>query len=897
MFLDFALLGLGASAAYALIGQGIVLIFRGSGIVNLSHGALAMLGAYIFGLLRAEHGWQTVPALLVAVAAVTLVGVAVDQIVLRRLRTASAVARLIATLGVFLIVYSVAQIFWNQTEVFVGPVFHQTPVDIAGAVIPSDRLWTFGAAAALTVILTLVWRYTKAGWLTEAVAENDRAVAALGWSPQLISTGTWAAGAALAGLAGALICPFTQLNVDTLSLILIPGLAAALVGGFRSFPLTLLGGLVVGVGQSLAGNYIHIDGASDALPFVLIMVIMVVKGSALPLRGHVFDRLPVVGLGRIDPLYAAVGVTIGLVVAFVLTSATWLSAVTGTFAVAIILLSLVVIIGYAGQVSLAQYALAGIAALVASQLVAAAHWAFILALLVGIIAATLVGLLFALPALRTRGVNLAIVTLGLGVATQALLFDNSKYTGSLSGVEVGQPSLFGWNIGALSHPGRYAALSMVAFAIAAVAVANLRRSRSGRRLLALRSNERAAAAVGISVYAGKLYAFAIAGALAGLGGVVLAFTSQTVVFTQYSPLNSITAVAQVVIGGVGYVFGALGGAQLASGSIGSVVELSWQSVILYLPLFGGVALLATLMVAPDGNTHELIRVLYRASGIGARRDRSQVEVKMDVPTPRVPPKALVVEGMSVRYGGVVAVSELSLSVAPGEIVALIGPNGAGKTSFTDAVSGFTPCEGAVRIDGAEVTGWSPHRRARAGMVRTFQALELFEGMTVLENLQAASESQEASAPLTDLVRPGSRRLSDTAIAAAREFDLGEVLGKRPAELSFGQRRMVAIARAAASGPSVLMLDEPVAGLSDHQITDFADRVRRLATDWGMAILLIEHDMNFVMSISDRVVVMEFGRQIATGTPAEIAADPAAIAAYLGDETTEATPSLRPVEAT
>jgi sulfate-transporting ATPase len=880
--LDFLLLGLGASAAYALLGQGIVLIFRGSGIVNLSHGALAMLGAYIFGLLRGDRGWSTVPAMLVAIAVVTIVGVGVDQVILRKLRHASAIARLIATLGVFLVVYAMGTILWGQDETYVTPIFPSRPTKILGAVVPSDRLYTLLVAVVLTAVLTAIWRFTRIGWLTEAVAENERTLAALGWSSQLISTGTWAVGAALAALAGILICPFTQLNIGDLSLLIIPALAAALIGGFRSFPLTLVGGLVVGIGQSEAGNYIHTTGSSDALPFVLIMLVMIFRGSALPLRGHLFDRLAAVGLGRIDPLYLVAATVAGGLLFSLLTSAVWLAAVAGTFSVAIILLSLVVVIGYAGQLSLAQYALAGIGALVAAQLVASAHWPFIAALPIGVVTAAISGLVFALPALRTRGVNLAVVTLGLGVAVQSIVFNNASYTGSLSGVQVGQPSLFGWSIGPLSHPGRYAAVTMVLFAAAAMAVANLRRGRSGRQLLAIRSNERAAAALGINVTASKLYAFGVAGALAGLGGVILAFTAQSVVFTEFSPINSITAVADVVIGGVGYIFGAFNGAQLSSGSFGSIVAIYWQKIDLYLPLIGGVALLLTLMVAPDGNTHQMLRGLYRQKRILNRRKRYRVEIATVDTQPRVVPKTLFVENLSVRYGGVTAVSDLNLSVKPGQIVALIGPNGAGKTSFTDAVTGFTKSTGTVRLDDQVVSGWPAHERSRAGMVRSFQGLELFDGMTVSENLQAASETRDLAALFGDLARPGRPRLNAIATAAATEFGLLDDLDKQISELSFGQRKLVAIARAVASSPSVLILDEPVAGLDDERTAEFATLVRRLAQNWGIAILVIEHDMNFVMSLSDEIVVMEFGRQVATGTPTEIASNESAIAAYLGD---------------
>jgi ABC-type branched-subunit amino acid transport system ATPase component len=243
---------------------------------------------------------------------------------------------------------------------------------------------------------------------------------------------------------------------------------------------------------------------------------------------------------------------------------------------------------------------------------------------------------------------------------------------------------------------------------------------------------------------------------------------------------------------------------------------------------------------------------------------------------------LTVRDLSVRYGTVAAVQGVSLEVAPGEVVGVIGPNGAGKTSLMDAITGFTRCTGDVLLGGLSITGLSAHARARGGVSRSFQSLELFDEMTVLENLLVASESREKPwAAATSLVWPGKPSLSPAAVAAVREFDLADCLTRRPADLSYGQRRLVGIARALAAEPSVLLLDEPVAGLDSGESAEFARLVRRVADEWGMGVLVIEHDMSFVMSLCDRIVVLDFGRMIAAGTPDEVRYDPAAVAAYLG----------------
>lgn len=880
--LTYALLGIGAGAVYALLGQGIVLIYRGSGILNLSHGALAMMAAYIFGLLRADQGWSSWAAGSVAVVAVAGVGFVVDGVILRALREVSALARLIATLGVFLVVYASATLAWGTEAPLVFPIFPSSPVTILGATLRQDIFWTLGCAVVLTVALTALWRRTKLGWLAEAVAENEQAAASLGWSPQMVSNATWVAGAGLAGFAGVLIAPIAQLSVDSLSLLVIPALAAAIIGGFKSFPITLVGGVVVGVAQSLTANYVDVTGAADALPFLLIIIVMTLRGSSLPQRGHVFDRLPSVGSGRVSLGWLVASVLVGVVGITLMDSSQWLAAVAGTFAAGTILLSLVVLVGYAGQVSLAQFALAGLGGLISVHLCGGAGWSFPLACVVGVLAASAVGVVFALPALRTRGANLAVVTLGLGVATQAMIFNNTDYTGALAGLDVGSTTLGGWDIGAIDHAGRYATVCFVLFMGSACVVANLRRGRSGRRLLAVRSNERSAAAAGISVWGAKLYAFAVAGGLAGLGGNMLVFSASTATFSGFNPITSIAGVANAMIGGVGYVGGALAGALLSSQSFGSVIAVNVDSIDSYLPLIGGIAVLATLMAAPNGQVRQLVDLVARL-----RARLPAARLKPGAPLPevdpvRVAPRALSVEAVSVRYGAVAAVTDVTLRVEPGEVVGLIGPNGAGKTSFMDAVTGFVSSTGQVSVGDAVVSGWSPARRAQGGMTRSFQGLELFDDMTVLENLQAASEPRNLTSYLTDLVRPGRLPLTTAAVAALHEFNLQDCLDKRPTELSYGQRRLVAIARACAAAPSVLLLDEPVAGLDDDQSAECAALVRRLATSWGMAILVIEHDMNFVMGLCDRLVVVDFGRQIAAGTPDQISHDEVALRAYLGE---------------
>jgi sulfate-transporting ATPase len=243
---------------------------------------------------------------------------------------------------------------------------------------------------------------------------------------------------------------------------------------------------------------------------------------------------------------------------------------------------------------------------------------------------------------------------------------------------------------------------------------------------------------------------------------------------------------------------------------------------------------------------------------------------------------LELHGVSVSFRGIVAVDQLSLEVHSGEVVGLIGPNGAGKTTAIDAVTGYVSLgHGWIAFDGASIDKWPVHRRARLGISRSFQSLELFEDLSVYENLLAASDRRDRVAYVSNLVRPGRAELSPTARAAIKEFDLADCLTELPSRLPYGRRRLIAIARALATDPKILLLDEPAAGLDTNESAELTALIRWLAAEWGLGILLVEHDMSVIMNSCQRIAVIDFGRKIAEGTPERISSDPNVIAAYLG----------------
>jgi len=901
-FLQYVILGLGAGAAYTLLAQGVVLIYRGSGIVNFAQGAIAMVGGYLWYVTcETNLGWSFWPSFLVGVLAATAIGLIFQQVVLRAITRAGAspLTKVIATLGLLIVVQ--ALVIQKYTDVPVTAIPQYLPAHLwhAGKIlIEEDRIILLVIAGALTTALWAWSKFTKTGLAITASAENERAVSTLGWSPNKLGAITWGLGSALAGAAGILLGPVTGLDpIGFVLVVTISGLAAALVGGFRSFPLTMLGGMILGIGQSVIllwqthiASFLGLQvltGSETIISFIVIIVVLVVRGRGLPLRSHVVERLPKLGSGiKKWPEIILATVLVG-VIGFFFFNSSWQSALSYSLLSGIIILSVIILTGFTGQLSLAQYAIAGMGAVFASNLIEHQHLDPLLALIAGALLAVPASLLFAIPALRTRGVNLAVVTLSLGYTVQEIIFTNTQIIGNINkdGTPIGVVHFFGINVNSLVYPQRWVLVCLIAFVLVALMTANLRRSASGRRLLAVRTNERAAASLGISVFRAKIYAFGVAGAFAAIGGILIGYQFTVTTYTAYDAFSSIYAVAYAVIGGVGYVIGAALGAGMVPGGLGTnifnLLHLgTWTATI------GGVILLVLVIFQPNGGVEPgakqwgpLMDKLLRRKEVAYVLPQTTAE--------RVAPGSLVVNEVGVRFGGVVAVDGVSLEVNAGQVVGLIGPNGAGKTTFIDSVTGFVRTTGgSIILDGVDVTSWSAAKRSGSGIRRSFQSLELFEDLTVLENLRSGTKEVGRWSFITDLFWPKQKDLPPTAVAAVREFGLEDKLNLLPTDLSYGQRRLVAIARAVASGPSILLLDEPAAGLDETESRELATLIRRLADERGMGILLVEHDVALVMSTCDRVVVIDFGRKIADGTPEVVREDANVIAAYLGEQQQE-----------
>ena len=898
--IEYALLGLGTGAIYALLAQSVVLVHRGSGVLNFAAGAVGMVGAFVFYKLRLNAHVPWLIALLAGLAVAAAIGAATHLVVMRRLRNAAVVTKVMATLALSTTLLGAGSlVFEPQGSVIAVPSLLPTKLirPLSGLSVGEDTLILTAIALALTLALVAMQRYTRFGLATSAVAESRLVASSLGWSPDYIAACNWALGSALAAWAMVLAAPLSGLDATTLTLLIVPSLAAALVGRFESFPLTFIGAMVIGIGISLVSRYVNASGWSTAIPLLIVVVALVARGRYLPTKSTLTEKLTSVGPGQLRWL-GGIALLVGLILALT-ASVSWLSAITTTLQFALIVLSVVVLTGYAGQLSLAQVALAGMAAFFTAWFTIKFHIALWGAIPLAVLATIPVGLVVAAPALRTRGSNLAIATLSLAVAINDVLLQAPTYTTPLIGPTIGPLKLFGYSLSPVTNPRGCAVLALVVLALATGAVANMRRGASGRRMLAVRGNERAAASLGISVPGVKLYAFGLAAAAAAIAGALMEAQLPVADFSSYDVLTSINSVLQAVVGGLGWASGATLGAAGASGGVATKVLSGFVTPGNWLLLLTGVLALLVILQAPNGliplNLTQLSALADRVH-IGRRRTSSAASAAAP-PTTAIqrhdadlgtrqdsarPPVSVEVRGVSVRFGGQRALEEVDLEIRPGEIVGLIGPNGAGKSTLVEVISGFQPATaGTVRLDGRSIDRLSPARRARAGVGRTFQSLELFEDMTVEENVRAAADVCPLPRYLADLVWPRRRPLGPAGEAALAHFGLEPLLDRKPAELDHARRRLVAIARALAARPAVLMLDEPAAGLDETEAAELARLIRRVVAQWGIGVLVVEHNVDFVFDLCHRIVALS-GRVIASGPPEEVRRDGALIAAYLGD---------------
>ncbi|WGL54087.1 branched-chain amino acid ABC transporter permease/ATP-binding protein [Nocardioides sp. BP30] len=907
--LVFLLLGLGNGAVFGALALAIVLTYRSSGVVNFGSGAIALYTAYIYAFLRQgkllllipglPDSWDFGtplgfwPALLIALAVSALVGLVLYVLIFRPLRTAPPVAKAVAALGVSLLVSSLVAVKLGTTPVAVRPIFPAKVWRHDQLVISSDRVYFAAAILVVAVVLMAVLRFTRFGLHTRAAAETERGAYLSGISPDRIAAYNWMLSSAVAGLAGILIAPIVPLVPEAYTLFIVPALAAAIVARFEYVVWAVVVGIVIGALQSdaqhLEARYSKLPSAGlpELIPLVLIMLVLVIRARALPGRGSIILQ----SLGRAPRpqrlLPTSVVMAVVSVLGLVLLHDRWRNGLIVTFIMAIVALSTVVVTGYAGQVSLAQLTIAGTGGFILGPIGDHLHVPFPFAPLLAALGAAALGVLVGLPALRIRGLPVAVVTLAMAFAVEALWFRNSDFVGE-AGVHVPTPSLFGWNLGigsGLGYPRvRFGILCLVVLFAVAIGVALLRRSQLGSQMLAVKANERSAAAAGVSVVRVKILAFGIAAFIAGLGGCLLAYQQQTITATSFSAMAGLALFGTVYLCGATSISGGLlAGVSATNGILFILIDEVFSASGWY-PVVAAVLLVFTVILNPEGIVGPAHSFLAKrrsgdASAMGSVVARAEAELTEPIPATFDPDAGTELElsDVSVRYGGVVAVNGVSLKVPQGAIVGLIGPNGAGKTTLIDAISGFATHAGAVRLAGDPLEGKVPHERIRAGLGRTFQAIELYDDLSVLENVKVGLTAAGHRVETGTVPSFGDAERLD---ATLRLLGLNDVRERPASELSQGQRQLVSIARALAGHPRVLLLDEPAGGLDTAESQWLGERLRRIR-EAGVTIIVVDHDMGLMLGLCDQITVLNFGEVIASGTPAEIRVDPRVAEAYLG----------------
>ena len=560
----------------------------------------------------------------------------------------------------------------------------------------------------------------------------------------------------------------------------------------------------------------------------------------------------------------------------------WVTLANTAGIASIVSIGLAVLTGYGGMTSFGQATFMGFGAYISALLATQAGWSPWLTLPLSLLGAGVAALFIGAITLRLSGHYLALGTIAWSVSLY-YVFGNLDLFGRNDGISAIPPLRLGAL--ALTSGRSYFLVVWIAVAVALLATRNLLDSRSGRAIRALRGGAAAAASFGVHLPRTRILAFTYAAVLAGLAGWLYAHMQRSVNPTPFGLSASIEYLLMAVVGGVGSLWGALLGAVLVTvlnDQLQNLLPLLLGHSGNYETIVFGTLLVLILQIAPDGLWPHL-RSLVRGAAPPPRRATGAAPLpRRELPAPGAP--VLEVSGLRKTFGGLVAVNDIALHLDAGEIVGLIGPNGAGKSTTFNLLTGMArPTAGVVQFLGHDLSVATPPRVAQAGSARSFQHVKLVPGMSVIENVALGAHLRGTAGPLAALLRldrADEARLFAEARRQLLRVGLLDHADKPADSLALGQQRVVESARALCLDPVLLLLDEPAAGLRRVEKAGLATLLRRLRDD-GVTVLLVEHDMDFVMNLTDRLIVMEFGTKLAEGSAAEIRANPAVIEAYLG----------------
>ncbi|WP_037890070.1 ATP-binding cassette domain-containing protein [Streptomyces sp. NRRL S-87] len=859
---ELTLAGLAVGSAAALSGIGLIVTYRATGVLNLAHGAVAMVCAYVLRHLVVGWHWP-----VAAAGAVTLllvapgIGLVLDRLVFRPLavRGGDTAAALVASIGVFVLLVGLADVVWG------AGARTDAPVLVAGEPWPQLAAAVLGALA-----VAVVTRRTGFGRALRAVVD-DRVLASLGGvDADRVAAAGWAFGTFTAGLTGVLLAPYVRLDPYGLPLLVLEVVAVVVLARLKSLPVAIGAALAIGVAQSQltrfhpTGRAAPLLGAVSANLFAVALLAATLLVPLLPAVGRPPQPHP--GLEpsgwacrragpppRSTPRVAAwgaprvaawslAGVLLLLPLGF---GDADLAGAVRVPAFAVVLLSLVVVTGRGGQISLGQAAYAGLGALFTALLAAGRFPGLppvtgLGALAVAVVLVAPLGLLTGWPAIRRRGLALALATLAFGVAVSRFVFAQPYAT---AGLDLDRPPGF-------ADDRAYYALELGLLAASLVAVAVLRRGRPGRALAALRDDEAGAAAAGVAVPRLKLLAFVAGAALAALGGGMLGLAVRAFDPEAFDPVRGLLWFAAVVVLGADSAAGALIGAALLvgldAGTRGGVpAALIGVLAVLVGRFPAGLAGLFRTSAAPP--PHPAPPPTPRQPRLTPAPTPPQTP-----PAPRQPSRAptptplLSARGLHAHHGPYHALRGVALDVPAGRITGVVGANGAGKSTLFDCLGGaLRPTAGRVLLDGRDITHLPAYDRARLGLARSFQQLAVFDGLTVEDNVRLGAEQ-------------GHRHDPGQLERSLRLLRLDGPLRYAPAAgLSTATLRRVELARALAGSPRVLLLDEPAAGLDAAEVRELTRVLRALAGD-GLAVLVVEHDPDVVGALADTVHTMAAG---------------------------------------
>ena len=922
--LEIVVLGVVTGLIYGLLGIGLTLVYKSSRVINFAHGDMGALpaGLLLVGVLKWHLPYWV--ALAGALLAALAIGAAVEWVVVRRLSQAPRLVVLVATIGVSQVLFGLN--FLIPRDDFVNETY---PVPFEVTLTIGTLRLNFGELAILVVAplaalgLALFLRRSKIGFGARAAAENTEAARLAGVPVRRVSVAVWAIAALIAAIAALCLAPTRSIDSTLTSLgpsLMVRALAAGMIGGLTNLPQVFAGGVAIGVVELLVSWNYPGGGVVELALFAVIMVTLVLRrGLGTALRGGGDGSWSLGGgvrplaarIARHPRVRAAHGGGLALLVAVAVLAPLPFGAGQRVLLTSIVLyalmgLSIVVLTGFAGQVSLGQFAFVALGAAVAGRLFQLGYPAW-MGLLYTAAAGVAAALLVGLPALRVRGLFLAITTLSFALALGTWLPRQAwlvTVVGGESSLSLPRQRWFGVD---MQDERNYYWLCLLVLVVGCLLVRQLRRSGYGRILMAVRDNEPAAATMSVSPRRAKLVAFTISGAMASCagyfyGGLLVNF-GQAGLFTPGTEgfggaaSHSVALVAMVIFGGATTVTGAVLGALWIRGIpylLGDTFGIlsSGIGVLVVLQMLpGGLASLAfrrrdVAAAWLAGERVDRLDLSSRAMG-GTRRALPAAPARDDVPADAPPP--VVADDVVVRFGGLTAVDHVSFVAHHGEVVGLVGPNGAGKTTFFDVLSGqIRPRQGRVSLHGEDVTAMRPEARARCGLGRTFQEARLFPELTLHDAFKVAFEAGEPSEAIPSLLALPPARRSDRRKEADAD-DLVELLGLEPfagrncAELSTGTRRLAELGCMLAMGCRVILLDEPTAGIAQREVEAFTPVLREIRDHLDATIVVIDHDIPMITSLVDRLYVMAVGRVIAEGDPRVLRENPEVVAAYLGTD--------------